>query len=266
MTEDEGVLSRAVRYVVVPVAAPIFALTYALALAGTHLLFQAQPQATQNAWLAWTSTSLDSLSTHPVGSLLTSALVIEDDPLPWVALALVALWSAVRVLDRGRRVDDGGGRVDDGGGRVADSGHRLPDGGRRALDVGRRVPWRALALVIGVHVLATLASEGMLARRIALGDEPASARHVIDVGPSYLVVSALVAVIVAGRRVERILCAAGFVVVAPSLFEGLDRWDVTAVGHASTVVLAAAYGLWRRPGIRRRDAAIGGRPGTAHTS
>jgi len=214
------VLSRAVRYVVVPVAAPIFALIYALALAGTHLLFQAQPQATQNAWLAWTSTSLDSLSAHPTGSLLTSAFVTEDDPLPWVALALVALWSAVRVLDG-----------------------------------GRRVPWRALALVIGVHVLATLASEGMLARRIALGDEPVSARQVIDVGPSYLVVSALVVVIVAGRRLERILCAAGFVVVAPSLFDGLDRWDVTAVGHATTVVLAAAVGLSCRPGLRRRDAA-----------
>ena len=254
--------SRAVRYVVIPVAAPIFALAYAVALVGTHLLFQAQSQATQNAWLAWTSTSLNSLSTHPISSLLTSAFVTEDDPLPWVALALVALWSAVRVLDGGRRVADGGYQVPDGGRRALDGGRRVLDlgrraldGGRRALDLGRRVPWRALALVVGVHVLATVASEGMLARRIALGDEPVSARQMIDVGPSYLVVSALVVVIVAGRRLERILCAAGFVVVAPSLFDGLDRWDVTAVGHATTVVLAAAVGLSCRPGLRRRDAA-----------
>ena len=213
-------LTRFARHVVVPVAAPLVAVVYALTLGGVHLLFGAQQPATRASWLAWVSTSLDSLSAHPVGSLLGSAAVTEEDLLPWMGLALVGLWSAVRVLD-----------------------------------AGRRVPWRTIALVLSVHVLATGTSQAVLARRIALGDEPTAARQVIDVGPSYVVVAALVAVLVAGRGLERMLCAAGFVVVAPSLFEGLDRWDVTAVGHASTVVLAACYGVWRRPGLRRRVAA-----------
>jgi hypothetical protein len=212
------VLSRAVRYFVVPVAATASALTYALALVGVHLVFQTRTAATRSSWLDWASTSLDSLATHPVGSLLASAFVTEDDPLAWAGLALVGLWSAVRVLD-----------------------------------AGRRVPWNTLIVLLGVHVLATVLSEGLLARRIALGYEPASARRLLDVGPSYVVVCALVVALVAGRGLERIACAAGFVVVAPSLFEGLDRWDVTAVGHAGAVLLAAGYGLWRRPRIRRRE-------------
>ncbi len=220
MTQNERVLSRAVRYVVVPVAAPLVALGYALTLGGVHWLFEAQRPATRASWLAWVSTSLDSLGAHPVPSLQDSALVTEEDLLPWMGLALVGLWSAVRVLD-----------------------------------AGRRVPWRTIALVLSVHVLATGISQAVLAHRIALGHEPAAARQVIDVGPSYVVVAALVAVLVAGRGPERILCAAGFVVVAPSLFEGLDRWDVTAVGHASTLVLAACYGVWRRRGLRLRVAA-----------
>jgi hypothetical protein len=102
-----------------------------------------------------------------------------------------------------------------------------------------------------VHVLATLASEGVLASRIALGDEPASARELLDIGPSYLVVAALVMAVTAGRGVERIVCAAGFVVVAPSLFEGLDRWDVAAIGHCVAIVLAVGSGLVLRRRLRR---------------
>src|SRR5664279_3778781 len=115
-------------------------------LVGT-LVIQAQPADRRQQWLAWLSTDLHNLSTHPVGALLGSALVCEGDLAAWMVLAMAGL-----------------------------TGLGLRIGG-----------WAAAGLVLTVHVLATLVSQGLVAIRIAQGHLPASARVMSDVGPSYLV-------------------------------------------------------------------------------
>ena len=70
----------------------------------------------------------------------------------------------------------------------------------------------------------------------------------------------MVAALVAGtgyaRWPGRVLCAAGFAVLAPSLFGGLFRLEVSAVGHVCAIVVALALGGWyayggHRPGVLR---------------
>ena len=194
-----------------PVGPVLLGAGFATALGVTHVVLGRVPASTAAAWTAWSSTSLDNLAVHPVAVLVVSAIVMQDGPLPWMGLAVLAAWAAGRHL-----------------------GVRL-----------------TAALAVLTHVLATGVSEGVLAWRIADGDEPASARGLLDVGPSYVVLSVLVAALVRGRGVERTVAAAAVVVVAPSLFSGLDRWDVAAVGHAATIVIAVALsGLLARPSTR----------------
>lgn len=149
---------------------------------------------------AWLSTNLDALSSplHGVAALAGSAFVAEESAGWW------ALFGAVGLTVAGRRFGAA----------------------------------RAAVLAAAVHVLATLVSEGLLAARIAAGDAPASDRGLLDVGPSYLVVAALVAAVAYGRRWERIPPLVAFGLVAPYLFGGLADLDVAAVGHAASVVLA----------------------------
>src|SRR5664280_2640859 len=62
----------------------------AVLLAGTTLLND-QPSDRQRQWVAWLSTDLHNLSTHPVGSMIGSALVCQGDLAAWMLLALVGL-------------------------------------------------------------------------------------------------------------------------------------------------------------------------------
>jgi hypothetical protein len=170
-------------------------------LAGTSIL-QAQAPARRQQCLAWLSTDLHNLATHPVGSLLGSALVCEGDLLAWLVLALAGLTG-----------------------------------------LGLRIGARAAAgLVLAVHVLATLVSQGVVALRIAGGQLPGSARVMSDVGPSYLVVAALIGALVYGPVLGRVLGGVGFALLAPSLFGGLTRLEVSAMGHLASIVLAVLLG------------------------
>lgn len=182
---------------------------YAVSLLVVGLVVAAQPAGTAQRWQQWASTNLDNLADHPVAALAVSAFVTDESGAVWAPVALVALWAAGRTL-------------------------------------GAR---RAVALVAAVHVLATAVSEGLVWQRIRSGAEPASMRSLLDVGPSYVVVTALVAAVCYGGRRERIPAAAVFVVLAPSLFEGLDRGDVAAVGHCCSIVLGAGLGAL----VRRRE-------------
>lgn len=181
-------------------------------LAGT-LLVRAQDESTRGRWLDWLSTSVANLTEppftgHPVSALVGSAFVIEDGhPFAWAVLAASGL----------------------------------------AALSWRLGPWRALAVVATAHVLATAVSEGIVGRRVQQGALPDTARHLIDVGPSYVVVAALIGALVAGPRACRVVGALGFAVLAPSLFGGLTELDVAAVGHVCSVVLGAGLALALRP-------------------
>jgi hypothetical protein len=184
---------------------------YPIALLVGTVVIQAQPAGRRRQWLAWLSTDLHNLSGHPVGALLGSALVCEGDLVAWMVLALAGL-----------------------------TGLGLRIGG-----------WAAAGLALGVHVAATLVSQGLVAIRIAEGQLPASARVMSDVGPSYLAVAALIGALVYGPLVGRVLGGLGFALLAPSLFGGLGELEVSSVGHVASIVLAVLLGLPVAWGNRR---------------
>ena len=150
-------------------------------LAVSSALLDARSEAGRAAWLRYASTDLTNLAAHPLPSLALSVLFSEEQPVAWAVLALAGL---------------------------AALGTRLG-------------AVRALALGLTVHVLATLASQGLTAWRVHAGELPVSARVMLDVGPSYLVVTALVAAACYGVGWARLVGVAGFAVLVPTLFVGL---------------------------------------------
>jgi hypothetical protein len=154
------------------------------------------------SWLQWASTNLDNLEHHPVAAVVLSAFLTEDHPVAWVAFALVGLGGTERAL---------------GAARTA-------------------------ILVAGGHLIGTAVSEGVLAYRVHAGRVPVDQRHIIDVGPSFVVVTALLAAVLVGRPLARVVCAGCFAVLAPDLFGGLTRLDVAALGHACAAVIGTAGG------------------------
>lgn len=161
---------------------------------------------TQQVWRAWASTNLDNLRHHPVAAIAVSPFLADGYAWLWIMLSLVGLAAVGRVLGN----------------------------------------LRTAILALAVHVLATLVSEGILAARIAAGTVPPQARHVIDVGPSYVTVGALVAAIGYGTWPGRLLSATGFAIVAPYLFVGLRDWGVAEVGHACAVAIGLLLGYLLR--------------------
>jgi hypothetical protein len=178
------------------------ALCFAGTLAVTTLVLANLSAATRRSWLAWVSTNLANLHDRPLVVLVASAFLVDGDAVAWMALALVGLFATSRAL----------GNV------------------------------RTVVLVATAHVVGTLVSEGILAYRIANGAAPATDRFLLDVGPSYVVVCALVAAIAYGTWPGRIASAVGFALAAPQLFEGLTRFEVAAVGHTCAVLVALAVG------------------------
>jgi hypothetical protein len=176
----------------------------------------------QRSLIASTATNLVNLRTNPVGTLIASAFVSEATPWIWIGFAIVGLFPLV---------------------------HRFGN------------LW-ALLLVGAAQVIGTLISEGLLAWRIAAGAVPGSMRFLDDVGPSYVIASALVATILYGpepavrtarhghwlfdriaSRWWRAGALAGLAMLAPHLFGGLEHLDVAAVGHLVALVTGAGVGL-----------------------
>jgi hypothetical protein len=174
----------------------------------------------QRSLLARTATNLVNLRSDLLGTLVASAFVSETAPWVWVGFAAAGLFPL-------------------------------------AYRFGNP---RALLLVGAAHVIGTLLSEGLLAWRISAGAEPVALRTIDDVGPSYVIASALLATILYGTgpatrtpacrlfdriasRWWRLLAAAGLIALAPSLFEGIGRLDVAAVGHVVALTTGAAVGL-----------------------
>lgn len=195
------------------------ALPYPVLLVVATAVLDSRPADARARWLDGVSTDLVNLADHPVRSVVLSACVTEEHAVPWAVLALVGL----------------------------------------AALVWRRGPWRPLVLVLAVHVLATGVSQGLIALRIAQGWLPGSARVMRDIGPSYVVIAALVGAIGYGTLAGRVAGALGFGVLAPTMFDGLGQLDVAAVGHTTSAVLALALGAVL---LRGRDVTgDGGRAG-----
>jgi hypothetical protein len=185
-------------------------------LAIVSLVDRTHSAETRQAWRAWASTNLENLQHHPVAAIAVSAFLHDGDTWVWIVLSLVGLAATGRVLGN----------------------------------------TRTAILALAGHVLATLVSEGILACRIAVGAVTPRASHVLDVGPSYIVVCALVAAIGYSSWPGRLLSAAGFAVLAPYLFFGLHDWGVAETGHACAVVIGLALGYPLRVSRIRAASAI----------
>ncbi len=168
------------------------------------------PARDRSAVAAWASTSVANLEHHPVGSLALSAFIAGGSAWMWPLLIVLGLFGANRAL-----------------------------GNRRT----------ALICVAG-HVIGTLVSEGIVAYRVDAGLLPESSRHLLDVGPSYVVVSAIVAGLAFGCWPARLAAALDLavLVLAGRIFAGLTSLDVAAVGHTTAIAVAAGGVLviWAR--------------------
>ncbi len=180
----------------------------------------------QAAVLRWASTDVVDLRHDPVGSLVASAFIPSGYASAWPALIALALFGANRALGN----------------------------------------WRTLLVCAAGHVAGTLVSEGIVDYRVAHGLLPAAADHIVDVGPSYVVVSAIAVAVLWGSWPARVAAAIDFalLVVIGDIFGGLSTLQVAAVGHLTALVVAIILGsllagqLHRRQRLSHDDAPAAG--------
>ena len=154
---------------------------------------------------AWASTSVANLEHEPIGPLVASAFIAPGYPVVWPVLAALALFGANRALGNVRT---------------------------------------ALVCAAG-HVIGSLVSEGIVAYRVDAGQLPAADRYLTDIGPSYVVVSAIMIAVIGGTWLARALAGLDFAILvfAGHIFAGLSHLDVSAVGHLTAAVTAVAFTL-----------------------
>lgn len=200
-----------------------------LLLASTITLYLVS-DSTAHALLLGASTNLVELGSHPVRVLVGSALWLPGQD--WVYYA-IGLTAALAPLER------------------------------------RLGSWRALAVVAFGHVGVTLVTEGGVGVGILLHRLPVSEAHQLDVGASYVLMTAIGAAIGLLPPVVRwpVLAVAGYwLAVSPVLHGGVD---MTAAGHLLCLLTGVACWLWlRRRGqlgsmwpYRRRPSRLAGDPG-----
>jgi hypothetical protein len=179
-----------------------FAMAYLAGVVAAGLAYTLLDPDAQARLIAWASTNVANLEQEPVGPLLVSAFVTSGFFAAWPVLIAPAVFGANRALGNART---------------------------------------ALVCLAG-HVIGSLVSEGILAYRIDAGQLSAANRHISDVGPSYVVLSAIVIALICGGWLVRTLAAVDLaVLVFPGqIFGGLSQLDVTAVGHLTAALTAAA--------------------------
>jgi hypothetical protein len=192
---------------------------YAVALLLSNLVMGFLSDPTQTAVASATSTNIAHLATDPVFVLPASAFFDTSNSWLWVPLSLVLI-----------------------GGLERRFGSR-----------------RALLVVFGAHVMATLISEGVLLAQIAAHSAAKSDIDVLDVGPSYVILAAMAACLAVGSRSLRIFALVSGVLIVPGLLVELPQLDMASVGHFCALLFGAGFALtgarvagWAR--ITRREA------------
>jgi hypothetical protein len=176
-----------------------------------ELVYAGLSAADQSAVLRWSSTNVVNLHHDPVGSLAASAFIPGGYSLTWPVLIALALFGANRALGN----------------------------------------WRTAVVCVAGHVLGTLVSEGIVDYRVGHGLLPASDTRILDVGPSYIVVSAITVAVLYGSWLARVAAALDFtaLVFGGQIFSGLTRLDVAAVGHTTAIAISVLLGsllAWQR--------------------
>ena len=181
----------------------------------TDVVFACLSPSARLAFQERASTNVVNLHSDPVGSLAASAFVPPGSTIAWPALIAMAMFGANKVLGN----------------------------------------WRTALVCAAGHVCGTLVSEGITDYRISHGQVPQAASRIIDVGPSYVVVSAIVVAVLYGPWLARILAALdlALLVFIGGIFSGLATLQVAAVGHTTAIVTAVLLGsalTWR---VHRRS-------------
>jgi hypothetical protein len=159
-----------------------------------------------SAFVAWASTNVVNLATHPLGALVASALIVNGPLLD--AGTVITLWLGI--------------------------------GGALWWVESRRGPVRAAVVFLGGHVGGTLLTVPVILAAIRAGRYPEATRTTVDVGISYGAQAALAAVVVAlprWVRVPWVVFVFGWPLVDAE-WSGLLP-DFTTVGH----LFAAAIGF-----------------------
>jgi hypothetical protein len=179
-----------------------FAGVYLACFVAVELSYALLTPAAQARLIAWASTSVANLEHEPVLPLVLSALVAPGYVVVWPVLIALALFGANRALGNART---------------------------------------ALVCLAG-HVIGSLVSEGIVAYRVDAGQLDVANRHLTDVGPSYVVVSAIVIALMCGTWTARVLAAVDLAVLVflGHIFGGLSQLDVSAVGHLTAMLTATA--------------------------
>jgi hypothetical protein len=121
---------------------------------------------------------------------------------------------------------------------------------------------RVIIACVAGHVIGTLVSEGIVAYRVHVGQLPLADNHLTDVGPSYVVVAALVLTLIWPRRpaiTPRALALVDLLVLIfpGGIFGGLTSLNVSAVGHLTSIATAAGYAVTSRYMTNRQADQIG---------
>jgi rhomboid family protein len=181
----------------------------------------------RHAVLWWASTDVVNLHHDPAGSLIVSAFITDASWIAWLPLIALALFGANAVLGN----------------------------------------WRTAVVCAAGQVLGTLVSEGIVDYRLNHGLLPAADERILDVGPSYVVVSAITVALLYGSRWARVAAAAdlAILVFVGRIFSGLSTLQVAAVGHTTAIAVAAVLSslLLRQQRRRQQPPGRPGQPGTA---
>jgi hypothetical protein len=162
------------------------------------------------------STNVTNLTHDPIAVIAASAYLPEASLLAWLVLIPLALFGANRTVGN----------------------------------------WRIALICAAGHVIGTLVSEGIQAYRVAHDMLPHSAGSIIDVGPSYVVISAVVVAVLFGSWPARIAALADLAILVfiGQIFSGLTRLDVAAVGHVTAIAVAVVLGGLLAPAWRHSPA------------
>jgi hypothetical protein len=179
-----------------------FACAYLACFVAVELAYTLLNPDAQARLIAWASTNVTNIEHEPAGPLVLSAFVTPGYFVAWPVLIALALFGANRALGNLKT---------------------------------------ALVCLAG-HVIGSLVSEGIVAYRVDAGQLGVANRYLTDVGPSYVVVSAIVIALMCGTWLARVLAVVdGALLVFPGhIFRGLSQLDVSAVGHLTAVLTAAA--------------------------
>jgi len=164
------------------------------------------------------STSVYNLEHDPVGSLVASAFFTQGYLLAWPALIALALFGANHALGN----------------------------------------WRTAVTCAAAHLIGTLVSEGIVGYRVSHGELPPTDRYLVDVGMSYVVVSAIAVALLYGGWLARAGAAVAFVLLifVGHIFAGLSQLEVPAVGHVLALVTGASLGTFLIRQRRRKAQAL----------